>query len=243
MMLLVFHCHGAAAQCAFSIENAIRSGWGKKNVSYAVEGDRLTIKAADGAINDADSIYIGSVKGCRTLAITVSQVSGDFPWGGKAVGFSFSSDKLGGQQWGNEAAFPPPRGRAMEAGFIKPPLPGGTELVYDIRNSAETTHIGAKVFIGNNVAIELRISAQAEPRAQTAVRAPKPSITNPGNISRPFRQVMSCSANCHQPRGGYGAAHADCPRDDGEVAANVDDDGDWQYAIAPPFARAGRSRH
>jgi hypothetical protein len=73
---------------------AVNSGWNKEGVSYTVEKNTLKIKVTEGGGDDADSIYLGSIKDCRTLTINISQISGKYPWGGKVIGFSFFNDKL-----------------------------------------------------------------------------------------------------------------------------------------------------
>lgn len=206
----------ASAQCTLTIDDATVSGWGKKSVSYKAEGNTLKVTSSAGAVNDADSLYIGSIKGCQTFVVTLVRVSGDFPWGGKVIGFSFSRDKLDPSQWGSLASFPPPRGRAMEAGLIEGRLTDGTQLVYDIANSAETTHIGAKVFVGGGVALDLTFGTRSEGSASIATSAAIAPASKPAfRPTKPFTPVMSrrqeapaastsCASACHQPRDGYG---------------------------------------
>jgi hypothetical protein len=194
---LGFHCHIAAAQCSLTVEEKIISGWNKKNVSYTADGNTLKIKGGDGAINDADSIYIGSMKGCSTLTVKMAQVSGDFPWGGKMIGISFFDRKLEPGKWGGEASFPPPRGRAMETGFIKTALSSNTELVYDIKNTADITYIGAKVFIGSNTALEIHLSGQDDAGGRTESRSSKPYTPS---APQPATAAASCYPNCREPQ-------------------------------------------
>jgi len=223
--LLVFFCSEARAQCSLNIQSSISSGWNKQGVSYTVDKNTLKIKVAEGGKNDTDSIYIGSIRGCSTLTISVPQISGQYPWGGKAIGFSFANDLIQPHQWGNQASFPPPRGRAIEDGFIKTSLSNNTELVYDIDNSSKTMHIGAKVFIGGNNVLELQFSAQPPARepqssapqasrtprfdAQQTPREPRLSASQMRPTERytddddePWESpANSCSASCHEPRG------------------------------------------
>lgn len=202
---LVLYCPDVWARCSLNIQNSISSGWNKHRASYTVEKNTLKIKVAEGGRDDADSIFIGSIKGCSTLTINVSQISGKYPWGGKVIGFSFANDKRKPHQWGNFASFAPPRGHAIEDGFVKAGAWNNKKFVYDIDNSDQTTYIGAKVFIGSNNALELQFSAQeASPDFQLSARQPSPSenhhTTHAGyqTVSR----SISCSLNCHEPRSG-----------------------------------------
>jgi hypothetical protein len=179
-------------------------------VSYTVEKNTLKIKAGERVKNDTDSIYIGSINGCSTLTINVSQISGQYPWGDKVIGFSFANDAIQPHQWGNQASFPPPRGRGIEDGFIKAGLTNNTKLVYDIDNITKTTHIGAKVFIGSNNSLELQFSAQPASQelqfsAQPASRESRFSgqqasrSSKPGTAQTRYQSDGSCSMNCHGP--------------------------------------------
>jgi hypothetical protein len=202
---LVFPCPALWAECSFTLQSAISSGWNKAGVAYTVDKNTLKIKVGEGTKNDTDSIAIGSIKDCSTLTITVAQISGEYLWGGKAIGFSFANAAIENHQWGNQASFPPPRGRAIEDGFIKSGLSNGTKLVYDIDSKTETTHIGAKVFIGSGNALELQFSAQQAPPREPQVSARQPSSRLPERYTaytgrQPDMAANSCSSECHQPR-------------------------------------------
>jgi hypothetical protein len=203
---LVFYCNEVLAQCSLNIQNRISSGWNKDGVSYTVQKNTLKIKVAEGGGDDADSIYLGSIKDCRTLTINVSQISGKYSWGGKVIGFSFFNDKLEPSQWGNQASFPTPRGYSIEDGFIKAELLDNAKLVYDIANKDGTTHIGAKVFIGSNNAVELQFSTQeASPALQMSARQPPRSYKRytAYTAHQSDSSAISCSLNCHEPRTGH----------------------------------------
>lgn len=199
----VFYCSSALAECSLDIQKSVISGWKKENVLYAVDKNTLKIKVGEGSKVDADSIYIGSIKGCITLTIDISNISGEYVWDGKVIGFSFFNDKLEPHQWGNQASFPAPRGRAIDDGFVKAGSSKTMKLVYDIANSAATTHIGAKVFIGSNNALELRFSAQDSSRdVQASARPPARPARRyaAGPNYRSDAAANSCSLSCHEPR-------------------------------------------
>lgn len=177
---LIFYCSPVLAQCTLDIQSPISSGWNKEGVSYAVENNTLKIKVREGNRADTDSIFIGSIRGCSTLTVAVTQISGEYPWGGKAIGLSFANDPIQAHQWGNQASFPAPRGEAIEDGFIKAGLANKAQLVYDIDNSAGTTYFGAKVFIGSNNVMELQFSAQEAARPLQASTPPAPREARPG---------------------------------------------------------------
>ena len=211
---LIFYCPELLAECSLNIQSVINSGWNKEKVIYSVEKNTLKIKASEGVVDDADSIYIGSTQGCRTLTIHVSQISGQYPWGGKVIGFSFFGEKLEPHQWGNQASFPAPKGYAIEDGFVKAELLNSTTLVYEIANSAETTHIGAKIFIGSNNSLELQFSAQAaSPELQaSAKRSSRSSERYVAYTDHPpGSPANSCSLTCHEP-----------PTEDGEIVFTSD---------------------
>lgn len=200
---LVFYCPEVLAQCSLNIQDRINSGWNKEGVSYTVEKHTLKIKVAEGRGDDADSIYLGSIKDCRTLTINVSQISGNYPWGSKVIGFSFFNDKLEPSQWGNQASFPTPRGHEIEDGFVKAKLSNNEKLIYDIANKNGATHIGAKVFIGSNNALELQFSAQEASREPqiSARQRPRSYERYTAYASHPSDSAaISCSLNCHEPR-------------------------------------------
>jgi hypothetical protein len=200
---LVFYCPESLAQCSLNIQSGVRSGWSKQLVHYTVEKNTLKVKVGEGSGDDADSIYIGSMKGCGTLTIEVSKITGRYPWGGKAIGFSFFDNKREPSQWGNQASFPAPKGYVIEEGFVKAAISTNTKLVYDIANSTETTHIGAKLFIGSNNALELQFNAQEASRdlqfsARPPVRSSERLTTY--TVRQPSSPAVSCSSNCHERR-------------------------------------------
>jgi hypothetical protein len=199
---LVCHVPEVQAECSLNIEDSIISGWRKESVSYAVEKTTLKIKVGETGKDEADSIYIGSIKGCNKLTIRVSRIKGDYPWGGKAIGFSFANDKRDPHQWGNSASFPRPAGLAIEDGFINTGLSNNSEIVYTIDNKVQTTYIGAKVFIGNNNSLELQFSAE-DTRREIKTSLPQPSRSSTratAHSDQPPDDPASCSRNCHEPR-------------------------------------------
>lgn len=191
------------ARCSLRIQNRINSGWNKESVSYTVEKNIINIKVGEMGWDDSDSIYIGSIKGCSTLTVRVSQISGRYPWDGKAFGISFANEEREPHQWGSFASFPPPRGYAMDDGFIKAGLSNNTKLVYDIPNSSLTSYIGAKIFLGSHNTLELQFSAQETSRdlqlserqsSRSSVRYTADADYRSGN------PADSCSLGCHEPR-------------------------------------------
>jgi hypothetical protein len=202
---VVLYCPPLLAQCKLNIQSVISSGWNKDNVSYTVEKNKLKLKVADKARDDADSIYIGSIEGCKTLIVDVVKVSGNYPWGGKIIGFSFFNEKLDPKQWGNQASFPPPRNRAIDDGFVKELSASDGKLVYDIARSGSAVHFGAKVFIGGGNVLELEFGTEAAPSpllqasARQAIPAAKRNTASAVRQSR--NDSRTCSAQCHEPPG------------------------------------------
>jgi hypothetical protein len=190
------------ARCSLNIEDSISSGWNKDSVSYTVENNRITIEVDEMGWDDSDSIYIGSMRGCSTLTVNVSHISGEYPWDGKAFGLSFANDKREPHQWGNFASFTRPRGYVIDDGFIKAGLSKNTQLVYDIPDSSQISHIGAKIFLGSHNTLELQFSAQETSRElQLSERQPSRSAVRYAADAdyRPRNTADSCSG-CHEPR-------------------------------------------
>jgi hypothetical protein len=207
LLPLACYCSAASAECSLKIQSRIGSGWKKEGVTYTVEKNTVRIKVSGGGKQDTDSISIGSIRGCAALTINVSQISGQYPWGGKSIGFSFANAPLEPHQWANHASFPPPSGRAIEDGFIKAGLSNNSRLVYDIDDSSKTVHFGAKVFIGANNSLELQFDAQEtsverQGNARQSFRSPKRYPSRMGH--EPDNAVASCSLTCHAPRATQG---------------------------------------
>lgn len=190
------------ARCSLYIQDSISSGWNKDSVTYTVEDDTITIEVDEMGWDDSDSIYIGSMRGCSTLAVNVEHISGKYPWDGKAFGISFANDKREPHQWGNFASFTRPRGYVIDDGFIKARLFRNTRLVYDIPDSSRTSHIGAKIFLGSRNTLKLRFSAQETPGLQLSERRPLRSAMRYAADAdyRPANSAESCSLSCHEPR-------------------------------------------
>jgi hypothetical protein len=184
-----------------NIQDSISSGWNKESVSYTAEKDTITIEVDEMGWDDSDSIYIGSMKGCSTLTVDVSHISGEYPWDGKAFGISFANDKREPHQWGNFASFTRPRGYAIDDGFIKARLFRNTRLVYDIPDSSRTSHIGAKIFLGSHNTLTLRFSAQESPGLRLSERRPSRSaMSYAAEAEYRARSTAESCSGCHEPR-------------------------------------------
>jgi hypothetical protein len=89
------------------------------------------------------------------LIVTIKSISGDFPWGGKALGFSFSNIRLANYQVANSQTFLVPEGRSVVDNFIEWQLGSGENLIFDISGLNETFYLGAKVYVGDGIQITL----------------------------------------------------------------------------------------
>lgn len=194
------------AQCSLDIQKNITSGWHKKNVSYTTEANIIKVKVGKSDWDDSDSIYIGSMKGCGVLTVAVTQIYGEYPWDGKAFGISFANEKRKPHQWGNFASFPPPRGYKIDDGFIKAWLSNHTRLVYDIPDSSQTSHIGAKIFLGSHNGLELEFNAYESPHGLQLAWERRSYLPGHNAINTNYqsdRPVASCATNCDEPRPGH----------------------------------------
>ena len=123
------------------------AGW-NKGTGVSADGNKVTISG--GSTVDADSLEIGSfsTNGAKTLVIKVVSIKGNFPWGGKAIGFFPSKDGMQAYEYAqNPANFPAPKGVKVTDGFIDRALKAGDIFSYDV-SGMTTVNLGAKAFAG-----------------------------------------------------------------------------------------------
>jgi hypothetical protein len=136
----------------------IPSGWSKQ-VTYTENENVLTIEGRD-AKPDADSINVAQFDNrsgqYSELVVTVQDISGEFDWGGKAIGISLSDTRLPDYKVGNSDTFIAPLGRPIEDNFIMGNLNRGEQLIFDLTDLQSMIFVGAKVYLKQGSILRLQ---------------------------------------------------------------------------------------
>ena len=158
LMLMSFNVLAAP----LAVNTTIFSGWNKQ-VSYVGSENELTI-AGHNVSPDADSINITQFDNRNgrysELVVTVQEISGDFLWGGKAIGLSLSNTRLPDYQVANSETFVAPLGRAIKDNFIIGKLNKGEQLLIELSNHHSMVFVGAKVYLKQGSILKLKFEVQ-----------------------------------------------------------------------------------
>ncbi|WP_084070829.1 hypothetical protein [Desulfocicer vacuolatum] len=161
--ILFISSQAGAARISFD-GNHLASGW-KKHAAYIVKHifngtGSLVIEGREPS-PDADSINIGTVFNTdndrkKFLVITIENIKGDFQWGGKVMGLSFSPTKIPNYDVGNtNATFIAPAGYSMDDNYINASFYQGMKLYYDISNLGDIIQLGAKTYVYQGTLVEI----------------------------------------------------------------------------------------
>ena len=165
MIIAIFCVSSQASAARISFDgNSLASGW-EKNATYTVKNTSngtgsLVIEGRE-ANPDADSINIGTVFNAddnrkQFLVITIDRIKGDFQWGGKVMGLSFSPTKIPNYDLAKaNATFIDPVGYSMDDNYINAPFYQGMKLYYDISNLGNIIQLGAKTYVYQGTIVEI----------------------------------------------------------------------------------------